>query len=100
MASRYTFNTKNLYTLLLCLQVFDIFNFMIISELVGKGFIAISPGTQMALQVMVVLVTVKAATSGRRAKGLLALIASFLSGRAVGGGDAAVAVLASGSTLT
>ena len=57
MDSKYTFKTRNLYTLLLCLQIFDIANFMIVSELVEKGFIAISAGTQMALQVGVVMVT-------------------------------------------
>ena len=57
MDSTYSFKTKNLYTLLLCLQIFDIVNFMIISELVEKGFIAISSGIQMAIQFAVVLVT-------------------------------------------
>jgi hypothetical protein len=40
-------------------------------------------GDQAAPSVTVVLVTVKEAASGRRAKGLLALIALFLSGHAV-----------------
>lgn len=57
MDTRYVFRTKNLYTLLLCLQVIDIVNFMIISETVEKGLIALSPETLMAFQFVVVLVT-------------------------------------------
>ncbi len=57
MNTRYTFRTKNLYTLLLCLQIFDIVNFMIISESVEKGLISLPPGILMPFQFIVVLVT-------------------------------------------
>jgi len=54
---KYSFKTKNLYLLLLSLQVFDMINFMIVSELVKKRLIDIDLGVQIAIQFTVVLIT-------------------------------------------